>query len=348
MAAVIFSIRTLAALGICAFAFACSDPVRHERPPDEDGGPGPGDPPVFPMHQQHPAWSRQGLVAYLDLGIICVDSSGTWWEDPSIHGLWTFNPATGERRRILEWGRAPSWSPDGTMLAFGEGKQIFTLHLATQAVTRLTSEGWNFWPSWSPDGQWIAYEWDGVDGGGSGRIKLIHADGSGDHSIGPDGCTKPSWSPDGQRILHIRALADGTGLFSMDVAGENALEIRRRPEDQVWQFPQYSSDGSQIAVDIQFVRGSVDGLPEIWAMSADGTMLRQLTTQGGSHPSWSPDDNDLVFTREDFLRNTPENGVLWTCNVQTGGQHQILAKWPEQCSTPVTREHWGDVKRRFR
>src|SRR5262249_52030512 len=158
MAAVAYSMRSLAALVSCAFFLACSDPVRHERPPDDDGGLGPGDPPVFPMHQQHPAWSRQGIIAYQDLGIICVDSSGTWSEDPTLSGLWTVNPEAGERRRVLEWGRAPSWSPDGTMLAFGQGRHIFTLLVATHAVTALTREGWNFWPSWSPDGQWIVYE----------------------------------------------------------------------------------------------------------------------------------------------------------------------------------------------
>ena len=135
----------------------------------------------------------------------------------------------------------------------------------------------------------------------------------------------------------------------MDINGENVVRIHDFPvEDQYWRAPQYSPDGKRIAASVQLLSEPTGGLQEVWVLNFDGTGVRRLTTQGGSHPSWSPDGSAIVFTRHNIRRNVPENGVLWTVDPETGMQYQLTWKWPESCPTPVMKSNWGDIKTRFR
>lgn len=56
---------------------------------------------------------------------------------------------------------------------------------------------------------------------------------------------------------------------------------------------------------------------------------RQITSDGGCDPSWSPDGIHLVYSRCDACVNTPESGVLWIINVDTLEERQLTSKWPE-------------------
>ena len=64
-------------------------------------------------------------------------------------------------------------------------------------------------------------------------------------------------------------------------------------------YPSYSPDGTQIAF-----RGDLDlaepsGDEEIYVMNADGTNVRQLTSNGDfdSAPAWSPDGTKIAFEK---------------------------------------------------
>jgi Tol biopolymer transport system component len=95
----------------------------------------------------------------------------------------------------------PSWSPDGTMIAFTrqEGameSDIFTMAADGTDIRRLTDEGkgrTNLDPIWGPDGTMIAF----VAGrtGGPGPVVVMNADGTKPAELGSADVLGVSWQP---------------------------------------------------------------------------------------------------------------------------------------------------------
>ena len=278
---------------------------------------GVGDPPVFPMHHRDPDWSQQGLIAYEDLGIVCVDSCSFYRIDPSLAGIWILDPETGEKRWLTPGG-APSWSPDGTKIAFELERQIYTINADGTGLVQLTRSGRNFFPAWSPDGETVAYH----SNAGGGGIWLMGFEGTNMRKISTG--AYPDWSPDGMRIVAIQWPVPGGEVNTMDVDGSNPIRVTHNDADD--RAPAYSPDGQWIAFGSQS-----HSSPRIWIIRPDGTEARQLTSHAGSHPTWSPDGTKIVYYRENWGCDIPENGVLWIVDVATGEETQLTFKWPERC-----------------
>ena len=93
----------------------------------------------------------------------------------------------------------PSWSPDGTRIAFNNGHAIKVMDSDGQNLIELTPIGRA--PAWSPDGTKIAFTgfkalkkqiWV-MDADGGNQIQLTH--------LGSN--YNPAWSPDGNRIAFV-------------------------------------------------------------------------------------------------------------------------------------------------
>ena len=315
---------------VLAAWFGCSEtttaPVRGPVRGPVMGNGGPDFSPVFPMHHSEPSWSQKGLIAYEDLGIVCVNPSGSYLPDTSLAGLWILNPETGDKRRLLPWGKSPDWSPDGNKLVFGANGQVYTVGTDGTGLEQLTVARRNFSPAWSPDGQWIAYRSDFF-------IWIMRPDGNEQQDVsgGFWGATMPSWNPDATQIIHIRHISGVTPSAEVYTTDCRGLEPRRLTHNLAEErHPRFSPDGRRVAFSSQSSWES-PALPQIWVMQVDGSEARQLTTRGGSHPSWSPDGTRIVLTREDWKSDTSMAGVLWVVNVETGEERQLTHKWPESC-----------------
>ena len=82
--------------------------------------------------------------------------------------------------RLTE-GTNPTWSPDGSKIAFtsnksGNGLQLYTINpdgsVETNVMISLDNAGVNLTPSWSPDGKKLVFEYNG-------EIYFVNSDGSG-------------------------------------------------------------------------------------------------------------------------------------------------------------------------
>ena len=183
-------------------------------------------------------------------------------------------------------GGSPSWSPDGSRLAFVSdrdgGYEIYVMDADGQNQTRLTDAGGRF-PSWSPDGSRLAFV-SNRDGGY--EIYVMDADGQNQTRLTDAGGGSPSWSPDGSRLAFVSDRDGGYEIYVMDADGQNQTRLT----DAGGRFPSWSPDGSRLA----FVSNR-DGRYEIYVMDADGQNQTRLTDAGGRFPSWSPDGSRLAF-----------------------------------------------------
>src|SRR5215207_9488816 len=103
----------------------------------------------------------------------------------------------------------PSWSPDGSKVAFTRAMnpeqgpyEIWTVNADGTGLTRVTAHrGFTFGPAWSPDGSRIVYSKERNDR--PPALYVVNVDGSGARRLASSpthGYTDPSWSPDGATI----------------------------------------------------------------------------------------------------------------------------------------------------
>ena len=125
-----------------------------------------------------PTWSATGSLAFTNADDQYMSRVGL------IDGLYTARPDGLRLRRVFRryWGVGlqPDWSPDGSRIAFGARKHVFTIGAHGRGLDRATgpkrAQAASSDPAWSPDGRWIAFLRDGdiyvtrSDGRGVRRI----------------------------------------------------------------------------------------------------------------------------------------------------------------------------------
>lgn len=103
-----------------------------------------------------------------------------------------------------------------------------------------------------------------------------------------------------------------------------------------------SGDGSQIALQVR------DGDPDVWVRSLTRGTTVQITTDGGSfRPTWSPDGEQVLFTRASGL-----DFDLWAARADGSGQPVVMLdrprgiaehQWTGDGRTLLYRADGGDI-----
>jgi Tol biopolymer transport system component len=144
----------------------------------------------------------------------------------------------------------------------------------------------------------------------------------------------PDWGPAGDRLVAI-STRDSAGatvssivVFSPTDSAQAAVRTFFTPFVST---PRYSPDGASIA----FSMKSSDGLFNIWLISASGGDLRQVTTQGGTYPTWSPDGIAIAYVRTNWALADSGAGTIWTHDLHTDIETQITSRWPVHASLPL-------------
>jgi tetratricopeptide (TPR) repeat protein len=169
----------------------------------------------------------------------------------------TYQQLAKKARRVVSDGFCPTWSPDGTELAYAGGILGFTgievLDLASGKTRLLTVPGLN--PAWSPDGRFIAFERTRkpllladvarkhemkAPGLAQREVWLIRADGSEDPRFLALGMC-PSWSSDPSRVFY-KSMQDQK-LYSISIQGGKPVPLVQCRGI----FPVVSPDGRHVA-----------------------------------------------------------------------------------------------------
>ncbi len=137
--------------------------------------------------------------------------------------------ADGSNRKLLDrapqgFAYAPTWSPDGTKLAYmrsiGEVNGIFVIDLASSQERQISPEG--VAPEWSPDGSRLAFV-------APNGLALMHPDGTDVTSLGVRGDC-PTWSPDGDELAYCAMegeFTEETDLYVTSVDGSESRQADR-------------------------------------------------------------------------------------------------------------------------
>jgi serine/threonine-protein kinase len=219
-------------------------------------------------------------------------------------------PLTESRRAF----NAPRLSPDGTTLAVhieGANDSIWVQDLERGTLSRVVSGFTNGLPVWSPDGHRLAFR---SNRHGRNNVFVVAADGSdqpapvtrSDH----DQLTG-SWSPVGNTLAFSEFQPDTLNdIWTVSMAGDGEPVLFLRTEfDEL--LPRFSPDGRWMVH-----QSNASGRNEIYVVSFPSPKgKRQVSTDGGTQPVWSPVGNEL------FYRNGHRMMVV---DVKTEGEGQVV------------------------
>jgi Tol biopolymer transport system component len=243
---------------------------------------------LVPAHAAFPG--ENGLIAFTRNGRIWVTDTD------------------GNDTRLTR-GADPTWSPDGTRIAFRRvnpgtnNMQIWTMRADGSERTRMTSgPNYNFdvAPSWSPDGSKLIFVLDGDIAAIDAALSLAPF---AEPQVITDTPrryeTHPVWSPDGTKIAFEKwtcgRVACGIRIGTVAPDGRSYRMLTPLVNDRHDLNPDWSPDSTMLV--FQSDREDTPYYYDVYTISASGTDVTQLTFGAtlNEAPAWSPDGRRIVY-----------------------------------------------------
>jgi len=243
--------------------------------------------------------SETGTLAYVAGDLMGTDAPMMWMRRDGTRTL---------MRAVARDWRAPQFSPDGKRIAFhvDDGRQldVYTYEWARDFTTRLTSDpAVDSFPVWSPDGRAIVFS----SSRGVKQLANLYwaaADGSGEvHRLteSDDRQIASSWHPSGKYLaLEQQISRQQWDLMVLPMAVNGSRWKAGTPTrvmSKIGQRPTavFSPDGRWLAY-----ASNESGRSEVFVRSFPGPGAQwQVSTAGGSVPTWSRRRNELFYLSPD-------------------------------------------------
>jgi len=249
-----------------------------------------------------PAWSPDGTkIAYNSfaqtpqIGVMDADGSSKrklTVSDPSPN----VSDVPSREPGFME----PTWSPDGTQLAFSTSTpteniipDIYTSDADGSDLTNITksSEEWESAPDFSPNGSQMCFSGGNLKIGSG--IYIMNSDASNPTRLVGDESpyrlySDCDWSPDGTKIAYTYNPESGGNVgygdvYVMNADGSGKTKLTKSPDDEL--DPSWAPDGTKIAFS-----SDRDYDYDIYIMDADGSDVAQVTNLPWDDysPDWQP------------------------------------------------------------
>lgn len=201
---------------------------------------------------------------------------------------------------------SPSFSPDGTRLAVARSepttpsRDIWVFDIVHGTQSRLTHDiADDVGPRWSSDGRWLMFS---SDRRGQRDLYKRLASGEGTDELvleSPDDKSMSAWSPDGRFVVYDTGSASATSwpdLHVADLSGDGRVRALAAQPGVQFQAA-ISPDGRLVAY-----ASSESGRYEVVVETFPEPGGRwQISTAGGTNPSWRRDGRELYFAAGDTV-----------------------------------------------
>lgn len=251
-----------------------------------------------------------------------------WDAGPSLDNpeIWVADADGSNAELVVGSGRfpnAPSWSPDGTKLAFSgyqaphAGRQPLVVEVSTGAVTPLLPQSptpstvWSplsssFAPAWSANGETVFFEGEPSGGGDRSIYSVAASGGSATLRFGGAG-ESLQWldlSPDGSNLATVRQVGFGDAFDTIvHPVGGGAPVVVGTFDNATGvglEHGSFAPDGTKLLFTNRSASIATDG--RLATSDPDGANVALLPSGvGGSHARWSTNVDDCTPPGSDSM-----------------------------------------------